>query len=344
MSAQPLSCNHLLLDVRDLAVHFHAREGAIRAVDGVSFSLRRGETLGIVGESGCGKSVTSQAILRIVPKNGHIVSGSIVYSPSCGGEPADLVTLRHNGRRMRGIRGSKIAMVFQEPMTSFSPVRTIGAQIIEVITLHQEISMKDARGVAIEMLDRVGMPKPKQLVDAYPFALSGGMRQRAMIAMALSCRPELLIADEPTTAVDVTIQAQILKLLRDLQGEFGMALLIITHDLSVIASLADTVMVMYLGRDVEQAPVDDLFHAPKHPYTKGLLSSVPRLGRGSAQAITPIRGAVPGPHEMPSGCTFHPRCDSFIPGVCDAGRPPQMRLHALHTASCYLYSRGPAHE
>ena len=333
---RPDSSGTALLSVRELRTHFFSRQGTVKAVDGLSFDLAPGETLGIAGESGCGKSVTTQSILRIVPKNGAIVDGSIMFeSPSQG--RVDLVTLDPQGSAIREIRGAEIAMVFQEPMTSFSAMHTIGNQIMEAIMLHQQVTKAQARAEAIEMLDRVGMPQPAATIDSYSFNLSGGMRQRAMIAMALSCRPRLLIADEPTTAVDVTIQAQVLDLIKDLQQELGMALIIITHDLAVIAELADTVLIMYLGQEVESAPVDDIFYQPRHPYTRGLLGSVPKLGEGAAQKITPIRGSVPTHVERVHGCLFHPRCPDCMPGVCDGDAPPLLEVGAGHSAACYLY-------
>ena len=330
-----------LLSVRGLKTHFFSRQGTVKAVDGLSFDVGAGRTLGIAGESGCGKSVTTQSILRIVPKNGAIVGGAILFeSPSQG--RVDLVTLDPQGDAIRGIRGAEIAMVFQEPMSSFSAMHTIGNQVMEAIMLHQRVSKRQAREEAIRMLARVGMPQPAQTIDAYSFSLSGGMRQRAMIAMALSCRPRLLIADEPTTAVDVTIQAQVLELIKDLQQELAMALIIITHDLAVIAELADTVLIMYLGQEVESASVDDIFYQPKHPYTRGLLGSVPKLGEGAAQKITPIRGAVPTHVERVRGCLFHPRCPDAIPGVCDGAAPPLLDVGAGHAAACYLYGEAAA--
>lgn len=328
--------NNLLLKVEDLRTYFFSREGTLKAVDGVDFDIRRGETLGIAGESGCGKSVTAQSILRIVPKNGKIVKGKILFHLN-DKEFLDLVTLNPQGRQIRNIRGKEISMIFQEPMTSFSPVYTIGNQIMEVIMLHQNLSKRSARDKAIELLKKVGMPKPDQMIDAYPFNLSGGMRQRAMVAMALSCQPSLLIADEPTTAVDVTIQAQVLELVGELQRELNMALIIITHDLAVIAELADKVLIMYLGKDIEYASVDELFYSPKHPYTKGLLASVPKLGQGSEQRIEPISGSVPTLYEMPSGCLFHPRCSEFMPGVCDKKEPSSIEVGKNHQVSCFLY-------
>ncbi|MEZ4835118.1 MAG: ABC transporter ATP-binding protein [Caldilineaceae bacterium] len=325
----------VLLSVRNLTTQFFSQEGVLDAVDGVSFEIRRGEALGIAGESGCGKSVTAQSILRIVPKNGKIVDGEIMLQEN--GRQVDLVALNERGKEIRDIRGRVISMVFQEPMAGFSMVYTIGNQITEVIRLHQNCSAAEARERAIEILRRVGMPKPEQTIDAYPFALSGGMRQRAMIAMALSCHPMLLIADEPTTAVDVTIQAQILALMKDLQKEMGMALMVITHDLAVISELCDRVMIMYLGKDVESAPARELFRNPKHPYTVGLLRSVPELGEGRAQEIAPITGSVPSPYRRPSGCPFHPRCPEFMPGTCDVDYPPQVEVSSGHRVRCHLY-------
>ena len=325
----------LLLSVKNLATHFFSKEGILEAVDGVNFDIHQGEALGIAGESGCGKSVTAQSILRIVPKHGKIVSGEIQLYRN--GKSIDLVQLDDRGQEIREIRGGEIAMVFQEPMAAFSMVYTIGNQIIEVIRLHQKCSANEARERAIEMLGRVGMPKPEQTIDAYPFALSGGMRQRAMIAMALSCHPALLIADEPTTAVDVTIQAQVLELIKDIQRDMGMALIVITHDLAVISELCDRVMIMYLGKDVESAPADTIFRDPKHPYTIGLLRSVPELGEGRSQELDPISGSVPSPYRRPSGCPFHTRCPEFIPDLCDVHFPPQIEVGKGHRVRCHLY-------
>jgi peptide/nickel transport system ATP-binding protein len=327
--------NSALLTVHNLSTHFFSREGISPAVDGVSFEIRPGEALGIAGESGCGKSVTAQSIMRIVPRNGRIVDGEIILDT--GGERVDLVKLDPTGRKIRDIRGKNVSMIFQEPMSAFSMVYTIGNQITEVIRLHQQCDQAEARIRAIDILRRVGMPNPEQSIDAYPFALSGGMRQRAMIAMALACRPSLLIADEPTTAVDVTIQAQVIELLRDLQEEFGMALMIITHDLAVISELCDRVMIMYLGKDVESAPAGELFNNPKHPYTVGLLNSVPELGHGKAQMLEAIEGSVPSLTARPSGCPFHTRCPKFIPNVCDVELPPQVEVAPDHYVRCHLY-------
>ena len=327
-----------LLEVQNLSTHFFSREGTLRAVDGVSFEVKRGETLGIAGESGCGKSVTAQSIMRLVPANGDIVGGRIMFDlPNTG--PTDLVSMDPEGARMLDIRGRVISMIFQEPMTSFSPVHTIGDQLSEVIVIHQKADKSEARRKAIDFLRRVGMPKPEQIYDSYPFNLSGGMRQRAMIAVALSCHPELLIADEPTTAVDVTIQALVLDLIAQMQRQLNMALIMITHDLAVIAELADKVCIMYLGKDVEYGPVVDLFYHPKHPYTQGLLESIPKFGESATQRLTPIAGSVPGPGEIPTGCKFHPRCAHFMKGVCDKADPPAFDVGDGHRVRCFLYGR-----
>ncbi len=336
---QPSALNpQPLLEVKDLKTYFFLREGTVRALDGVSFAIDRGEALGVVGESGCGKSVTAQAILRIVPAPGKIVDGEItLYQGATGGTtPIRLTELDPHGSRIRAIRGGEIAMVFQEPMTSLSPVHTVGAQIVEAIMLHQSVDRTEARARTIEILSRVGMPRPQQVVDAYPHQLSGGQRQRAMIAMALSCNPSLLIADEPTTALDVTTQAQILDLMRHLQDELGMAIMFITHDLGVIAEMTTRVVVMYLGKVVEEADVDTLFHEPAHPYTRALLNSVPKLGMTSG-ALQPIEGSVPDPYNIPRGCPFHPRCPAFMPGKCDVAEPAWTQVGQRHYARCHLY-------
>ncbi|MEM7132499.1 MAG: ABC transporter ATP-binding protein [Chloroflexota bacterium] len=327
--------NDSLLSVRNLQTHFFSREGTVKAVDGVSFDVKQGEILGIAGESGCGKSVTSQSIMQILPKAAKIVDGQILFNHNS--QTVDLATVDPDGTEMREIRGKEIAMIFQEPMTAFSPVHTIGNQITETIRIHQSVSKDAAREQAIDMLHRVGMPNPGQNIDQYTFNLSGGMRQRAMVALALSCQPKLLIADEPTTAVDVTIQAQMLDLLREIQAELGMAIIMITHDLGVIAELTDRVMIMYLGKEVEYGTVEEVFHGPRHPYTRGLLASIPKLAPGRIQ-IDPIEGTVPSPYAMPSGCKFHPRCPEYISGVCEKQDPPLTEISPGHQASCYLYS------
>ncbi|MYH60432.1 MAG: ABC transporter ATP-binding protein, partial [Caldilineaceae bacterium SB0675_bin_29] len=315
----------------------------VRAVDGVSFDVRRGQTLGIIGESGCGKSVTVHSVLRLVPSPpGNIVDGQILLHQGENGADAattDLAQLDPRGAEIRAIRGAEISMVFQEPMTSFGPMHTIGNQIVETILLHQEgVESSDARDLAIENLRRVGIPRAEQIVDAYPHQLSGGMRQRAMIAMALSCTPRLLIADEPTTALDVTIQAQILELLMALQQEVGMAVIFITHNLGVIAEVADEVAVMYLGRIVEQAGVNELFDNPQHPYTQGLLNSIPHIDEEKLPRLRAIEGVVPDPYEIPSGCAFSDRCPSFMPGTCDRAMPELDETVSGHLVRCFLYS------
>jgi oligopeptide/dipeptide ABC transporter ATP-binding protein len=334
-----------LLSVRDLKTYFELDDGTVKAVDGVSFDVMPGEVLGIVGESGCGKSITMKSILRLVAKPGRIVGGQILYRPDphgraggSGGE-IDLTKLRKDGRRIRNIRGGEIALIPQEPMASFSPLHTIGEQIVEAIRLHQDVSKSEARAMAIERLREVGVPSPEQRVDAYSWQLSGGLRQRAIIAMALSCHPKLLVADEPTTAIDVTTQAQVLSLLRDLQAEHGSSIIFITHDLGVIAQVADRVVVMYLGRVMERGPVDDIFHAPKHPYTKALLRSVPSMDTEPRVALPTIEGSIPHPLHKPTGCPFHPRCPEAIPGLCDVKVPALRPKESEQPVACFLYHR-----
>jgi len=328
-----------LLWVRNLKTYFFADEGLTKAVDGATFDIRPGETLGVVGESGCGKSVTARSILRIVEKPGRIVEGEILLrrTGANGGE-VDLVALPADGKEMRSIRGKEIGLVFQEPMTSFSPVHTVGSQIVEAIRLHQRLSKREARERAIDLLKQVGVPKPERRVDEYAFELSGGLRQRAMIAMALSCDPNLLIADEPTTALDVTTQAQILDLLRRLQEERGMAIMLITHNLGVVAEMSDHVVVMYLGRVVEEGPVDAIFHSPAHPYTRALLRSIPSIRSQSRVKLPTIAGSIPHPFNRPPGCPFHPRCPSFIPGTCNQREPGMVEVKDGQRASCFLYN------
>jgi len=334
----------VLLEVTDLKTHFFLDEGTVRAVDGVTFDIKRGHTLGVVGESGCGKSVTGQSILRIVPHPGRIVEGQILMHRYAGGngvseteQVVDLTSLDPRGDEVRAIRGAEIALIFQEPMTSFSPVHTIGNQIMEAILLHQDVTKDEAREIAIDMLRLCGLPRADDVINRYPWELSGGMRQRAMIAMALSCQPSLLIADEPTTALDVTTEAQILTLMRGLQEEMGMAIMYITHDLGVIAEMAEEVIVMYLGKLVERADVYSLFYDPKHPYTQALLRSIPRIGRKSRERLDTIEGMVPDPYNVPSGCTFHPRCRHFMPGVCDVAEPQLVDVGGGHFVGCFLY-------
>lgn len=334
-----------LLEVNDLSTHFFLDEGVVKAVDNVNMTIYQGQIVGIVGESGCGKSVTARSILRIVPHPGKEVSGEILFyekgqpSGSDGKyEPINLLDLDPKGKQIRRIRGKEIAMIFQEPMTSLSPVHKIGGQITEAITLHQNVSKKEARDLAAEILGQVGLSKPYQLLDRYPFQLSGGMSQRVMIAMALSCHPSLLIADEPTTALDVTTEIQILRLMRSLQEELDMAIMYITHNLGVVAQMTDYVMVMYLGKVVEETDVLTIFDDPKHPYTKALLRSIPRLGSSRGQPLEMIHGSVPNPFNKPSGCPFHPRCSERIEGVCDVEEPQVIQIEPGHTVRCHLYT------
>jgi len=329
-----------ILSVRDLKTYFFQDEGTVRAVDGASFDVYPHRTLGIVGESGCGKSVTARSILRIVERPGRIVEGDILLRrPSGnGGEvEIDLTELSADGKEMRSIRGREIALIFQEPMTSFSAHYTVGNQIVEMVQLHQKVSKQEARRRAIEGLNHVGVPQPERRIDEYAFQLSGGLRQRVMIAMALSCDPRILIADEPTTALDVTTQAQILDLLRDLQAETGMAVMLITHNMGVIAEMADDVVVMYLGQVVEVGPVDNIFHAPRHPYTQALLRSIPSVLSDPRSKLPTITGAVPHPYNRPSGCPFYPRCTNFMRGVCDVQEPSLLPVGDNHAVSCFLY-------
>jgi peptide/nickel transport system ATP-binding protein len=318
-----------LLRVEGLTTHFRTRAGLARAVDGVSFAIEPGQIMGLVGESGCGKSVTALSIMRLIEHPGEIAAGSIVF------EGTDLVKLEKE--EMRAIRGADIAMIFQEPMTSLNPVHTVGSQIAEAISVHLKLPHRAAAEQAIEMLNLVGIPSPERRVHEYPHQLSGGMRQRVMIAMALSCKPKLLIADEPTTALDVTIQAQILDLLHDLQSQFKMSVLLITHDLGVVAEMCQEVAVMYAGQIVEQADVRRLFRSPQMPYTEALLSSIPKFGMTQAQKLATIRGMVPSPLSWPSGCRFGPRCDYRF-HKCDA--PPPLFDVGEQGVACWLCESG----
>jgi oligopeptide/dipeptide ABC transporter ATP-binding protein len=324
-----------LLEIKGLKVYFHTEEGVVRAVDGVDFTIEPEKTLGVVGESGCGKSVTALSIMGLIQMPpGNIEAGQILYRRN--GNVIDLTKLDPKGPEMRSIRGNEIAMIFQEPMTSLNPVYTIGNQLMEAITLHQRLNRKEARNKAIEMLHAAGLPSPEQHIKEYPHQLSGGMRQRAMIAMALSCNPSLLIADEPTTALDVTIQAQVLDLMNNLRTEFKAAILFITHDLGVIANMADDVVVMYLGRIVEGAAVRDIFHNPKHPYTQGLMNSIPSLATTRKERLIPIKGIVPDPFEVPQGCGFEPRCPHATE-ICKTRIPPLKEVAPDHVAACWLF-------
>jgi oligopeptide/dipeptide ABC transporter ATP-binding protein len=325
-----------ILQVRDLHTHFFADEGAVRAVDGASFDVFAGRTLGIVGESGCGKSVTARSILRIVERPGRIVSGEILLRRA-DNTIVDLTKLPVDGTEMRGIRGGDVGLVFQEPMSSLSAFHTIGNQLIEAIRLHARLSRKAARTRAIELLAMAGIPRPEQRIDAYSFELSGGLRQRVMIALALAGEPRVLIADEPTTALDVTTQAQILTLIRRLQQEQDLAVILITHDMGVIAEMADDVVVMYLGKEVEIGPVDAIFHEPRHPYTQSLLRSIPSVLAKPRSRLATITGSIPHPFNRPKGCPFHPRCPDKIPGTCDKIVPSETEIGERHATACHLY-------
>jgi peptide/nickel transport system ATP-binding protein len=368
--------NEPLVEVQDLRVEFDVREGTVKAVDGFNLTIRRGQTVGVIGESGCGKSVTARAILAMIPKPGKITSGKILYhrkkSPGHGNgngnghghsgseitEIIDLTKVHTDGETIRQIRGGEIGMIFQEPMSSLTPVYTAGTLINEAVSLHRLTPLKklgdqmgaamrarnkgltkqESRDIAIEMLRKVGIPKPTQRVDSYPHQLSGGQRQRVMIAIALSCEPSMLIADEPTTALDVSIEAQILDIMKELQESVNMAIMFITHNLGVVANMAHEIVVMYMGKAVERASVKDLFYEPKHPYTQSLLKSIPQLGKKKAgERLASISGMVPNPFRLPTGCVFHPRCPAFMPGKCDKIVPGWTKVGEDHWVSCLLY-------
>jgi len=349
-----------LITVKDLHVDFDVRDGIVHAVDGASFTIYRGETLGIIGESGCGKSITAKAIMNMIPKQGK-VSGEITFYEKVGeGDDAIVNEVRidqtdPDGEVIRKIRGGHIAMIFQEPMNSLTPVYTAGFHIMEAVHLHRFVSAEkigdqmgkniqkkrgvtdaEAREIAIEMLRRVGIPNAEKRVDSYPHELSGGQRQRVMIAIALSTYPDLLIADEPTTALDVSIEAQILDLMRELQATQDMAIMFITHNLGVIAEIADEIVVMYMGKEVERANTIEIFENPKHPYTTALLGSIPQIGE-KKDILETIEGMVPSPFDLPSGCVFHPRCPDFMPGKCDRVYPGYAEVSEDHRARCLLY-------
>lgn len=319
-----------VLEVKNLKTHFFTEKGIVKAVDGISFGIERGKTIGIVGESGCGKSITSLSIMRLISKPGRIIEGEILL------DGVDLVKLPDE--EMLKIRGNDISMIFQEPMTSLNPVFTIGDQISEVIILHQKLNKIEARKKTIEMLKFVGIPRGEQLIDEYPFQLSGGMRQRIMIAIALACQPKVLIADEPTTALDVTIQAQILELMNDLKSKLDTAIVLITHDLGVVAEMCDHVVVMYSGKVVEEGDVRTIFATPKHPYTIGLMNSVPKLTEESDK-LDSIPGSVPNPLKLPTGCAFNPRCKFGIE-ECKVNQPVLMEMGEGHKVSCFIAQRG----
>jgi peptide/nickel transport system ATP-binding protein len=357
-----------LIEIKDLRVEFDVRAGIIKAVDGATFDIKRGQTLGVIGESGCGKSVTARAILNMVPKPGKVTGGEVIYHRlvkpvpvrgTDGTETVDVINmtkLHPDGELIRQIRGGEIGMIFQEPMSSLTPVytagthineavslhrltplRKVGDQLAETIQAHRKVTKQEAREISIDMLRRVGIPKPEQRVDSYPHQLSGGQRQRVMIAVALSCQPAMLIADEPTTALDVSIEAQILDIMRELQETQNMAIMFITHNLGVIAEMAEEIVVMYMGREVERARTVDLFYEPAHPYTRALLKSIPHVGRKSRERLASIAGMVPDPFHLPTGCLFHPRCPQFMPGKCDRIAPTWKQVGEHHWASCLLY-------
>jgi oligopeptide/dipeptide ABC transporter ATP-binding protein len=326
----------LLLQVNDLKTYFHTEDGIGKAVNGITFSIDQEQTIGIVGESGCGKSVTALSIMNLVRNPpGRIVAGEILYESKDG--QVDIAKLDPAGNRMRSLRGNEIAMIFQEPMTSLNPVYTVGTQIVEAIRLHQDLDRTAAAAQAVSMLTAVGIPDPGRRFKAFPHELSGGMRQRVMIAMALSCNPKLLIADEPTTALDVTIQAQVLELLADLKKRYRTSMIFITHDLGIVANIADVVIVMYRGTIVEKAAVRELFREPLHPYTKGLLNSLPTSDMTGKKRLVPIKGVVPSPFDHTDGCVFHQRCP-FAMDVCRRVPPELLAVQSGHSSACHLHT------
>lgn len=316
---------------------FDLDEGLVRAVDGVDFEIDEGQVIALVGESGCGKTVTVRSILQLLDPPGRIADGRVLLRRDGSGEVTDLAGLHPDGPEMLQIRGSEIALVFQEPMASFSPVHTVGSQIQEAVRLHRDVTKREARAETVRLLGEVGVPHAEARFGEYPYQFSGGMLQRAMIAMALSCRPRILIADEPTTALDVTTQAQILALLRRLQRESGMAIIFITHNLGVVAEMADVVVVMYLGMVAEKGPVEAIYHAPKHPYTRALLRSIPPVRGGARHRLDTITGSIPHPLLRPPGCPFHPRCPRFMAGTCDKDEPGATSVGPGHEVCCFLY-------
>jgi oligopeptide/dipeptide ABC transporter ATP-binding protein len=330
-----------ILEVRNLVVEFKMDEGTVHAVNGVSYNVPEGKSIGIVGESGCGKTVSSYALNRLLPANAKL-SGQILFKER-DGSITDIVKLKPEGKEIRQIRGRDISMIFQEPMTSLSPVHTISNQISEALILFQGMTKKQARNRSIELLKLVGIPNAERRVDEYPFQFSGGMRQRAMIAMALARNPRILIADEPTTALDVTLQAQVLSLIQDLQNEFNLSMILITHDLGVVAHMVETINIMYLGRIVETGPTLAVFENPHHPYTQGLLNSIPKLTGRLGERVTSIPGTVPSAYDIPVGCPFAARCAHRM-DICTEAMPQQTAVGKEHTVSCHLYTRGEAAE
>lgn len=353
----------LLVEVKDLRIEFDVRAGIVKAVDGLSLDIYRGRTMGVIGESGCGKSMTARAIMNMIPKPGKVTQGEVLYyrrlkkdNQSEAVDVIDVTKIDPDGELIREIRGGEIGMIFQEPMSSLTPVYTAGAhinealmlhrltplkkvgdQMAESITAHRKITKEEAREIAIDMLRKVGIPKPQERVDNYPHQLSGGQRQRVMVAIALSCEPVMLIADEPTTALDVSIEAQILDIMRGLQETANMSIMFITHNLGVIAGMAEEITVMYMGKQVERARTMDVFYEAKHPYTQALLRSIPHVGKKSSQRLASIEGMVPDPFHLPPGCVFHPRCPSFMAGKCDRIEPTWKEINPGHWARCLLY-------
>jgi len=332
-----------LIRITNLKVSFPLDEGTVQALDGIDLSIRKGHVVGIVGESGCGKSITARSILRIIPSPGKIDQGEILLKTTLGSpdgdeQVIDLAKIDPDSDLLRQVRWGEISMIFQEPMTSFSSYHTLGDQISEAVLVHRKITKKDARELAIQMLERVGIPNASTRVNQYPHEFSGGMRQRAMIAMALICNPSMLIADEPTTSLDVTIQAQMLELMRDLRMDFGSSIMFITHNLGVIAQIADEVCIMYMGKIVERGTVSNIFHDPKHPYTVDLLQAIPKITGKVKERLVAIEGNVPSPFERISGCPFHPRCGRVLQGVCDTQVPGEIDFGKGHKAVCHLYS------
>ncbi|MBN2002196.1 MAG: ABC transporter ATP-binding protein [Anaerolineae bacterium] len=350
-----------LVEIKDLHVQFEVRDGTIHGVDGFTLTINRGETLGVIGESGCGKSITAKAVMQMVPKPGKITGGEILYhqrdkyDPEKPSEVVNITKLDPDGDQIRKIRGGEFAMIFQEPMSSLTPVytvgthigealnlhrmlpKTVGEQMVQNITAYRPVTKQEAREISIEMLQKVGIPKPHERVDAYPHQLSGGQRQRVMIAVALSCQPFMLIADEPTTALDVSIEAQILDLMRELQSSMEMSIMFITHNLGVVAEMAKEIVVMYMGKQVEKSDTVRVFYEPKHPYTRALLQSIPKVGKRTGERLASIKGMVPDPFQLPKGCVFHPRCPSFMPGKCDVMTPNWIEVEPGHWARCLLY-------
>ena len=336
--------NDIVLEIEDLTVQFDTLEGVVEVLKGVDLTVHRGEAVGLVGESGSGKSVTAMSVLRLLREPPARLTGSIRLHDAAGGAPADLVKLDPGSQQIQAIRGNDIAMIFQEPMSSLSPVFTVGHQVAEVIWLHQKKPKKQAHAEAEEMLEQVGIPEPARAARLYPHNLSGGQLQRVMIAMALACQPALVIADEPTTALDVTIQAQIMDLLQELRESLNLAVLLITHDLAVVAGFCERVNVMYMGRVVEEGSVLDIFQRPTHPYTQGLLGSIPRPGQQHKERFQAIRGTVPDPRQVPPGCAFGPRCDRFEAGLCDRQGPvAAVQVGDRHQARCYRTDAAGAH-